>query len=102
MPKFVPNFYRRAGLVCIAAGAPRIEFVFREIGGFVWLQITLIVVFFANAVVGVGSLMALVPRKRSIALSIFSRALRRQYCHRHSCHSGGLFEKVRDRIAAWG
>jgi len=24
---------------------PRIEFVFREIGGFIWLQITLIVVF---------------------------------------------------------
>jgi hypothetical protein len=28
-----------------APWGPRIEFVFREIGGFIWLQITLIVVF---------------------------------------------------------
>ena len=33
---------------------PRIEFVFREIGGFVWLQITLIVVFLRVVLSGIA------------------------------------------------
>ncbi len=33
---------------------PRIEFVFREIGGFVWLQITLIVVFLRVILSGIA------------------------------------------------
>ena len=35
---------------------PRIEFVFREIGGFVWLQITLIVVALRVLLSGIASL----------------------------------------------
>ena len=34
---------------------PRIEFVFREIGGFIWLQITLIVVFLRVVLFGIAS-----------------------------------------------
>jgi hypothetical protein len=34
---------------------PRIEFVFREIGGFIWLQITLIVVFLRVILFGIAS-----------------------------------------------
>src|SRR5882757_3159596 len=34
---------------------PRIEFVFREIGGFVWLQITLIVVLLRMTLSGIAS-----------------------------------------------
>jgi hypothetical protein len=34
---------------------PRIEFVFREIGGFIWLQITLIVVFLRIVLSGIAS-----------------------------------------------
>jgi hypothetical protein len=33
---------------------PRIEFVFREIGGFIWLQITLIVVFLRVILSGIA------------------------------------------------
>jgi len=33
---------------------PRIEFVFREIGGFVWLQITLIVIFLRVVLSGIA------------------------------------------------
>jgi hypothetical protein len=35
---------------------PRIEFVFREIGGFIWLQITLIVVFLRMLLSGIAAL----------------------------------------------
>jgi hypothetical protein len=34
---------------------PRIEFVFREIGGFIWLQITLIVVVLRVVLSGIAS-----------------------------------------------
>ena len=34
---------------------PRIEFVFREIGGFIWLQITLIVVLLRVILSGIAS-----------------------------------------------
>jgi len=34
---------------------PRIEFVFREIGGFIWLQITLIVVLLRVTLSGLAS-----------------------------------------------
>ena len=34
---------------------PRIEFVFREIGGFIWLQITLIVVLLRVVLSGIAS-----------------------------------------------
>jgi hypothetical protein len=43
-----------------APWGPRIEFVFREIGGFIWLQITLIVVFLRvilSSIAGVWRLM---------------------------------------------
>jgi hypothetical protein len=35
---------------------PRIEFVFREIGGFIWLQITLVVVVLRMSLVAVASI----------------------------------------------
>ena len=35
---------------------PRIEFVFREIGGFIWLQITLIVVLLRVTLSGIASI----------------------------------------------
>jgi hypothetical protein len=35
---------------------PRIEFVFREIGGFIWLQITLIVVFLRVALSSIAAI----------------------------------------------
>jgi hypothetical protein len=43
---------------------PRIEFVFREIGGFVWLQITLIVVFLRVILSGVASVWRLLRARR--------------------------------------
>ena len=42
---------------------PRIEFVFREIGGFIWLQITLIVVLLRITLVGIASIWRLLRRK---------------------------------------
>jgi hypothetical protein len=42
---------------------PRIEFVFREIGGFVWLQITLIVVFLRVLLSGIAGLWRLLRRR---------------------------------------
>ena len=42
---------------------PRIEFVFREIGGFVWLQITLIVVILRVLLSGVVSFWRLFRRR---------------------------------------
>src|ERR1700733_3491564 len=39
-----------------APWGPRIEFVFREIGGFIWLQITLIVVFLRMLLSGMAGL----------------------------------------------
>jgi hypothetical protein len=46
---------------------PRIEFVFREIGGFVWLQITLIVVALRIVLAGVATAWRSV-RRRDAAL----------------------------------
>jgi hypothetical protein len=46
---------------------PRIEFVFREIGGFIWLQITLVVVFLRVALSSISSVWRL-PRKRDASL----------------------------------
>jgi hypothetical protein len=46
---------------------PRIEFVFREIGGFIWLQITLIVVLLRLALSGIASAWRLL-RKRDANL----------------------------------
>jgi hypothetical protein len=43
---------------------PRIEFVFREIGGFVWLQITLIVVFLRVILSGIAGVWRLVRGRR--------------------------------------
>jgi len=46
---------------------PRIEFVFREIGGFIWLQITLIVVFIRIVMSTIASLWRLLrARDRSL------------------------------------
>ena len=42
---------------------PRIEFVFREIGGFVWLQITLIVVLLRMILSGIASIWRLLRRR---------------------------------------
>ena len=42
---------------------PRIEFVFREIGGFVWLQITLIVVLLRMILSGIASVWRLLRRR---------------------------------------
>jgi hypothetical protein len=42
---------------------PRIEFVFREIGGFVWLQITLIVVALRVFLSGIASLWRMLRRR---------------------------------------
>jgi len=42
---------------------PRIEFVFREIGGFIWLQITLIVVFLRIALSVIASVWRLLRRR---------------------------------------
>ena len=46
---------------------PRIEFVFREIGGFIWLQITLIVVFLRIILSSVAGLWR-VMRRRDVSL----------------------------------
>ncbi len=43
---------------------PRIEFVFREIGGFVWLQITVIVVFLRIILSGIASVWRLFRARR--------------------------------------
>ena len=43
---------------------PRIEFVFREIGGFVWLQITLIVVFLRVVLSGIAGIWRLLRDRR--------------------------------------
>ena len=43
---------------------PRIEFVFREIGGFIWLQITLIVVFIRVFLSGIVSVWRLLRARR--------------------------------------
>jgi hypothetical protein len=43
---------------------PRIEFVFREIGGFVWLQITLIVVLLRVVLSGIASAWRLFRARR--------------------------------------
>jgi len=48
-----------------APWGPRIEFVFREIGGFIWLQITLIVVFLRVILSGIASIWRLL-RERSV------------------------------------
>jgi hypothetical protein len=48
-----------------APWGPRIEFVFREIGGFIWLQITLIVVFLRVILSGIASVWRLL-RARSV------------------------------------
>jgi hypothetical protein len=47
---------------------PRIEFVFREIGGFIWLQITLIVVFLRVILSGIAGAWRLL-RIRRVGLS---------------------------------
>ena len=44
---------------------PRIEFVFREIGGFIWLQITLIVVLLRVVLSGVASAWRLLKGARA-------------------------------------
>jgi len=44
---------------------PRIEFVFREIGGFIWLQITLIVVLLRVVLSGVASAWRLLRGRRA-------------------------------------
>ena len=44
---------------------PRIEFVFREIGGFIWLQITLIVVVLRVVLFGVASVWRLLRGRRA-------------------------------------
>jgi hypothetical protein len=43
---------------------PRIEFVFREIGGFIWLQITLIVIFLRVILSGIASVWRLARGRR--------------------------------------
>jgi hypothetical protein len=45
---------------------PRIEFVFREIGGFVWLQITLIVVFLRMLLSGMAALWRLLRSRDAL------------------------------------
>jgi hypothetical protein len=42
---------------------PRIEFVFREIGGFIWLQITLIVIFLRVILSGTASVWRALRRR---------------------------------------
>jgi hypothetical protein len=42
---------------------PRIEFVFREIGGFIWLQITLIVLFLRILLSGIAACWRLLRRR---------------------------------------
>jgi len=42
---------------------PRIEFVFREIGGFIWLQITLIVVLLRILLSGIATVWRLLRRR---------------------------------------
>ena len=44
---------------------PRIEFVFREIGGFIWLQITLIVVLLRVILSGIASAWRLLRARRT-------------------------------------
>ncbi len=44
---------------------PRIEFVFREIGGFIWLQITLIVVFLRVILSSFAGLWRLLRRRNA-------------------------------------
>jgi hypothetical protein len=44
---------------------PRIEFVFREIGGFIWLQITLIVVLLRVILSGIASAWRLLRARRA-------------------------------------
>ena len=46
---------------------PRIEFVFREIGGFIWLQITLIVIFLRVILSSIASVWRLL-RKRDASI----------------------------------
>ncbi len=46
---------------------PRIEFVFREIGGFIWLQITLVVVALRIVLSGIATIWRL-TRRRDAAL----------------------------------
>ena len=45
---------------------PRIEFVFREIGGFIWLQITLIVVFLRMLLSGMAALWRLLRSRDAV------------------------------------
>ena len=45
---------------------PRIEFVFREIGGFIWLQITLIVVFLRMLLSGTAALWRLLRSRDAL------------------------------------
>jgi hypothetical protein len=47
-----------------APWGPRIEFVFREIGGFIWLQITLIVVFLRIVLSGIAGVWRLLRARR--------------------------------------
>ena len=47
-----------------APWGPRIEFVFREIGGFIWLQITLIVVFLRIILSGIAGVWRLLSDRR--------------------------------------
>ena len=47
---------------------PRIEFVFREIGGFIWLQITVIVILLRVILSGIASAWRLLRRRGSSAL----------------------------------
>jgi hypothetical protein len=42
---------------------PRIEFVFREIGGFIWLQITLIVIFLRVVLSGIAGAWRVLRRR---------------------------------------
>jgi hypothetical protein len=49
-----------------APWGPRIEFVFREIGGFIWLQITLIVVILRMLLSGMAGLWRLLRRRDAL------------------------------------
>jgi hypothetical protein len=46
---------------------PRIEFVFREIGGFIWLQITLIVVLLRVALSGIATAWRTLRRRNALS-----------------------------------
>jgi hypothetical protein len=63
LQRLVQRSIEAIGDIIPSPWGPRIEFVFREIGGFIWLQITLIVVLLRVTLSGIATAWHLLRRR---------------------------------------